>query len=82
MTLKEELLALRQKGEAKRTPDVVAKMHRAVDELRQSRASERILTVGDRAPEFVLPNAEEKPVALSTLLARGPVIVTFYRGRW
>lgn len=82
MTLKEELVALRQKGEAGRTPEVVAKMHRAVDELRQSGVSDRILKVGDRAPDFVLPNAEEKPVAFRSLLAKGPAIVTFYRGRW
>ena len=82
MTLREELSALRQRLEAGRTPEVVAKMHRAVDELRQSGAVDRILKVGAKAPDFVLPNAEEKPVALKSLLANGPAIVTFYRGRW
>jgi len=82
MTLKEELSALRQRLEAGRTPEIVAKMHRAVDELRQSGAADRILKVGAKAPDFVLPNAEEKPVALKSLLAKGPAIVTFYRGRW
>jgi len=82
MTLKEELSALRQRLEAGRKPEVVAKMHRAVDELRQSGAADRILKVGAKAPDFVLPQAEEKPVALKEVLARGPAIVTFYRGRW
>jgi len=82
MTLKEELSALRQRLEAGRTPEVVAKMHRAVDELRQSGAADRILKVGAKAPEFVLPNSNEKPVSLKALLAKGPLVLTFYRGRW
>ena len=82
MTLKEELEGLRQRAEAGRPPEVVAKMHQAVDELRQSGALDRVLKVGAKAPEFVLPNADEKPVALKDILSKGPAVVTFYRGRW
>ena len=82
MTLKEELSALRQRLEAGRTPEVVAKMHRAVDELRQSGPADRILKVDAEAPEFVLSNSDEKPVSLKALLAKGPLVLTFYRGRW
>jgi peroxiredoxin Q/BCP len=34
--------------------------------------------VGDRAPDFTLPDAEGKQVSLSSLLARGPVVLYFY----
>jgi hypothetical protein len=30
----------------------------------------------------VLPNADEHPVDSKALLAKGPLVVTFYRGRW
>ena len=40
------------------------------------------LAVGDRAPEFALPNAHGETVRLSELLARGPVALAFYRGAW
>ena len=40
------------------------------------------LSVGDTAPDFRLPDALGKPVALSDLLMDGPIIVTFYRGEW
>jgi len=40
------------------------------------------LRVGERAPEFVLPNAFGEPVRLSGLLSVGPVVLTFYRGAW
>lgn len=40
------------------------------------------LKVGDRAPEFALPNAQGQTVLLTDLLRKGPVILTFYRGAW
>jgi hypothetical protein len=82
MSLKDQLKSLRERAEAKRPPEIVAAMHRAVDELRASGAPGRVLKVGDRAPQFALPNAEERIVDSGALLARGPLIVTFYRGRW
>ena len=36
------------------------------------------LKVGDRAPDFTLPDTDGNPVALSSLLASGPVILAFY----
>jgi len=36
------------------------------------------LKVGDRAPDFTLPDTEGKPVTLSKLLERGPVILAFF----
>jgi peroxiredoxin Q/BCP len=36
------------------------------------------LKVGDRAPDFTLPDTEGRPVTLSKLLAQGPVILAFY----
>jgi peroxiredoxin Q/BCP len=34
--------------------------------------------VGQRAPDFTLPDAEARPVALAELLSRGPLILYFY----
>ncbi len=36
------------------------------------------LKVGDRAPDFTLPDTDGNPVTLSHLLVTGPVIVAFY----
>jgi thioredoxin-dependent peroxiredoxin len=36
------------------------------------------LRIGDRAPDFTLPDTDGQPVSLSGLLARGPVILAFY----
>jgi len=40
------------------------------------------LAVGDCAPDFALPNAAGEPVQLAARLARGPVVLSFYRGEW
>jgi hypothetical protein len=82
MSLQDELKALRERAEAKRPPEIVATMHRAVDELRASGAPARVLNPGAAATSFALPDAEERIVRSDTLLAAGPLIVTFYRGRW
>jgi hypothetical protein len=82
MTLKEELAAFRERAESKRPPEVVAAMHRAVDELRASGALDRVLKVGAHAPEFTLPDQRGAPVSSAALLRRGPLVVTFYRGVW
>lgn len=41
-----------------------------------------LLKVGDKAPEFALPNGDGKLVMLSEYTARMPVILVFYRGFW
>ncbi len=34
------------------------------------------------AADFTLPDATGKPVALASLLTRGPAVLVFYRGFW
>jgi peroxiredoxin Q/BCP len=36
------------------------------------------LKVGDKAPDFTLPDTEGRQVSLSALLQKGPVILAFY----
>ncbi|MDA0346300.1 MAG: peroxiredoxin-like family protein [Verrucomicrobia bacterium] len=40
------------------------------------------MAVGEKAPDFSLPNAVNKLVRLSEQLQRGPVVLKFYRGEW
>lgn len=82
MTLKERLDTIRE-GASKRIPaEARAIMERATENLRASGAVDRAVKVGDRAPEFTLPDPSGKPVRLAELLARGPVVLSFFRGRW
>jgi peroxiredoxin len=38
--------------------------------------------LGDAVPDFELPDHEGKSWNLSDHLARGPVVLVFYRGDW
>jgi len=52
-------------------------------ELKQVPASTGAPRVGQKAPEFTLPDQNNKPVALTDLLSgsKGAVLI-FYRGFW
>ncbi|WP_291423096.1 peroxiredoxin-like family protein [Acidocella sp.] len=41
-----------------------------------------IAQTGAMFPDFVLPSAEGRLVALAEQLARGPVVLSFFRGEW
>jgi peroxiredoxin len=66
----------------KPTKEALETMHRATDELIASAQAQRASKAGDTAPEFVLADPDGKPVSSRELLARGPLVVSFYRGVW
>jgi hypothetical protein len=82
MNLRERLAAMRAEREAKRNPDWVRIMHQATDSLRDSGIAARVLPSGSRAPEFSLRNAQGEERRSRDWLARGPLVLTFYRGVW
>ena len=55
---------------------------RAVEELFATKIEERILPVGSLAPEFALNDARGRLVRSADMLALGPLVVKFFRGRW
>ncbi len=46
------------------------------------RAAAPGLSVGERAPDFTLPDQLGRPVSLAERRAAGPVVIAFYRGDW
>ena len=54
----------------------------AVAELFSTGIEQQILPVGSIAPEFSLPDVNGRIVHSADLLALGPVVVNFFRGRW
>ncbi len=63
-------------------PERLAITDDAVQNLLDSGAESRILPVGAQAPAFALTDARGKQVRSEDLLAIGPLVVTFFRGRW
>src|ERR1700690_1777560 len=63
-------------------PERLAVGERAIEELFLSGAEQRILPVGAKAPGFALPDFSGRTVRSADLLALGPLVVNFFRGRW
>jgi len=63
-------------------PERLAINERAVEDLFATGIEQRILPVGAKMPEFALPDSTERLVKSSDLLALGPLIISFFRGRW
>jgi peroxiredoxin len=78
-----EVYAERKALIAKYVPAEIQAIHaRAVEELKQSGIAERALQPGSKAPSFELPDRNGKQVRSSDLLATGPLVICFFRGRW
>jgi peroxiredoxin len=78
-----EVYADRKALIAKYVPaDIQAVHSRVVAELQQSGIAERALKPCSEAPEFELPDQNGRLVRSLDLLAQGPLVVSFIRGRW
>ena len=80
--LNDELADLKAAFAARNDPALVAAYERGIAALRAAGLERDALQPGDHAPDFTLPDARGEPVALAERLARGPVVLKFYRGGW
>jgi hypothetical protein len=65
-----------------KAPEAASAIRGLIAELRASGLADRALKVGDGAPRFALEATDGSTVSLESLIAHGPAILTFYRGRW
>ena len=82
MSLKEQLAENRAAWYQRVPAERQAMIQRHIDQLRSGAITRTMLKVGDHAPAIVLENAKGATVDVGTLLKKGPVIVSFYRGGW
>jgi len=82
LTLTEQLAGFKAGFKQRAAPERVAVMERATADLKASGIERRALQAGDKAPDVTLPDAMVRPVRLSDLWQRGPLVVIFYRGGW
>ncbi len=81
-TLNQQLADFKQQLGTQAPPEVVAQFDAEVERVTRSGLAAHSLKAGQQAPDFTLPDATGGQVALSALLARGPVALVFYRGEW
>jgi peroxiredoxin len=87
MALQDRLDAFRADfiaGKLARKPskEVLSTMERATAELIESGQAQRAKKAGDIAPEFTLKDSQGNLLASRDLLAKGPLVISFYRGVW
>jgi peroxiredoxin len=63
-------------------PERLAVSENATAELLATGIEDRVLSGGSVAPSFTLLDASGKAVRSADLLAIGPLVVSFFRGRW
>ena len=83
MTLQEKLDAFKADFETNQAPPAaVEAFHRSNQELIDKGLADRALKAGEMAPEFTLSDSDGNKVSSRELLAKGPMVLTFYRGVW
>ena len=80
MSLEDELSQIR--AAARDDAPLQAAYQDLLRRLDQAETGERALKPGDAIPAFLLPDAEGRLVASDDLLARGPLVINFFRGNW
>ncbi|MFG1420309.1 peroxiredoxin-like family protein [Roseixanthobacter liquoris] len=82
MSLVQDLAARRAAFEREAPRDRVSLYEGAIEDLRRSGLLDVALSAGQAAPDFILPDAQGEDVRFAEILAKGPVVLTFYRGGW
>ena len=82
MTLQDKLDDITAQTRNLVQPERLEMGERAVAELFASGIEDKLLKPGDTAPAFALPDANGRAVRSADLLALGPLVVCFFRGRW
>ena len=81
--LQDQLDAITARTRALVQPERLAVSEEASARLFATGIEERILPAGAKAPEFALQDARTgQAVRFSDLIALGPVVLKFFRGRW
>jgi peroxiredoxin len=82
VALQETLDAITERTRSLVQPERLEPGERAIAELFADGIEQRILKPGTQAPEFALRESSGQVVRSADLLALGPLILNFFRGRW
>jgi peroxiredoxin len=82
LTLNDQLRLMQEASANQMPPEKAKVLEDSIEKLRKDHLAEKALKVGQTMPNFSLPDEHGNDVSLKSLLKKGPVIVTFYRGSW
>jgi len=81
-TLRVQTTQLKEEFIAGLPEEVKRTVGESLAKLLQSDVAKNAKTLGDKAPDFNLPNVKGEQVRLSDAYKAGPVVLSFYRGGW
>ncbi|MGI4739370.1 MAG: peroxiredoxin-like family protein [Janthinobacterium lividum] len=81
-SFQQELAATAQHLSTALPPTAAQSIDAGIARTEAAGTARHALAPGQPAPNFTLPDAAGQPQTLATLLAQGPVVLTFYRGNW
>ena len=82
MTLQNKLQIIAE-ASAKQIPqDAQAIMKRSTQSVADSIGHRAIPQIGEMLPEFELPDSTGRIVASAVLAQQGPLVLSFFRGKW
>lgn len=82
MSLQQKLDQMKQEFVASADPEILKTMQESTAKLLSSGILDKTLKAGSPAPDFTLQDADGKAFDSGTLLEKGPMLITFYRGVW
>ncbi|MEM1153416.1 MAG: peroxiredoxin-like family protein [Pseudomonadota bacterium] len=82
MSLHAEIESFREEFLASVPEDVQSLMGNATKDLADSGLADSAIKKGQELPDAELINAKNEKIQLRSLLAKGPLVITFYRGGW
>ena len=82
MTLNQTLQQMKAASLAKIPPEAAAIMANTKAQLEASGIIKMALEPGQTAPDFELRDWQNNLFNSTEILARGPLVLTFYRGSW
>lgn len=80
--LKDTLTQMKAASAGKTPPEALEIMLRSRETLTNSDILDRVIRVGDNAPDFTLADEAGKRIELTDLRAKGAVVISIYRGVW
>ena len=81
-SLKEEFAALQKELAASLSEEASTLLKNATQRLLDDEKIRPLISVGDKFPQFALPNVVGDAISSEDFLAQGPLVVSFFRGAW
>jgi len=82
MKLQEKLIEMKKVSIATKPPELIVPLLQGTENLVNSGIADKAIRVGEKLPEFTLPDEKGNLISSKDLLAKGPLAISFFRGIW